>query len=428
MISNLIGVVLATQSMGASTLLDRASTNLSKLKRFHVQIVVNTKSGSKSLTTTYDLSVSHGNGESVVMQVREPAQDGKSASDRSYSIIGKTFVSYDSIADEYLDRKIPTTGPILDRLASVVGPVDEPVRVAIETGSLARFYKSLKSNRDWKVESTAISRRAGTSFTRVSFDRSSGLMSTLDFGNGKQDSAIRFKYSALSSEPKLTLPASARKVNAFFAAPMPPKFASAGAEKVTQAMNQAYRRLVAGRIEVNDGKDSSTITFGNGQFQERTPKFEWSYDGNVLTVYNREKGIGYEGKTGRSRVLTIVASLGGTVDPITRQLLAKVPPFVDLFSAKSSVALGGKIEIGGKTNDLLKCDSGSIRLSLLVRSDNHLIESLTSESLDRQQNIVFSSTRKFEYRDLGRVPSQSEITIKLPEGTLLRPLPGIRYD
>lgn len=415
--------VVAQAGSPAQRLMAAAFKVARTAKSADVVIHLESLSHNRVSKTTFQVSLFPPAG--LVVQIEEPTQNGVAASKRRYIINRGDFLAYDFLSKESIHRKIDANGIIADRLASVIGPYDDSLKLIVDPARMASFFADLGRNRDWKLKGQGglktLSRRAGGSFMLLGFDTKTSQLVKVEFGSATESVSCRYEYGKSGLSLDFKPPAGSREVSAFFSAPSLPKFKSKDAEAELVATLQAYRAVKAGRVVVDEGGRETTIAFGGNRFMQVGPGVSWAYESKSLTIFDPRKNAVMRGASSRSRVLSTVAAAGGSVDPFAKMLLAQAPPFADLFTPAMTVSAGGSIEMGPKKFLVLRAEQPHLRMSILVRKDTHYIESVTSDVIDDRGAVVSTTTRKFRYDSMGVAPKSFSIPIPANAKSLALP-------
>ena len=347
--------------------------------------------------------------------------------DRSVLINGTELTMVDHIANEYIQRRFTGKGLPLDRLRSVVGAVDAVDALAVDVQALTTYLVGLQQRKDLKIETTTTMVRvtAGKNII-VGFDPRSHLPKLLDVTVDNRKLHATFDYKLDANMPTLPIPALAKQVQVFDEAPLGAKFATPAAKTIATACADVFRTFLSGKVDITDDSGTTLLAFSDRRFREQRGAITWAYDGSQLTIINAKTGKTYRGPSTRPRVPVIVGSLGGQVDAFTIRLLRREFPLADLMTDKRQVSDSGSMEISGVAYDILRSDAFGSRVSILIRRDSHLPESVSADALDMKGNLIFTSIRKFKFEDLNKTLPESITGITLPANANPAPLPVVR--
>ena len=419
--------VLALGRFAPTTLFDQCVNNLRKLGPYSVHITVKASGSGKVQITDFDLAVK---GADALLRVREPATSVMDHSDRSYRLVGDKLVAYDAVAKERLQRVVKGQAPIESRLSGVLGQLDGAVLMALSPNLLGSFFARFRGATDWSVKRNggivSIGRYTNKSANLFKFSERTGLLREV-WANQKGaqlDWAFEFKSGA---DLTLNVPRSANLVTSFTVREAPPKFVNGEAKKVATEMQEAYRTLKYGTIHVQSGKVQTTLYISDKRLREDRPNFSWAFDGSTLDILNRKTGKFYSGKAIRVLLSEYITKVGGEVDPILLRIMAHKVPYQDLFPRGGVVRLVGSAGPGWKKSDILDITSPTLKVSAFVRQVNHLLDSVSSETVDRPGRIQTRSERYFTYEGLGSPPSRELFRLN-NGGVKVLPLPKIEGD
>jgi hypothetical protein len=369
----------------------------------------------------------------LVMRVQEPPQSGLDRTDRTFRVSGKRFEGYDAVANERLARDLPNTGTPAQKMTFALGALEEAPAVLLDQGRMKKLFESLKAMPNWKVSPgpgvTKLTRKGAIkgqnlSEARVLFGAKDRLLRELLMkGRGSE-----LHWTIAYNTPKVgfSTPADARSVSAFTVAEAPPRFATAEARRIYDAMVKAAAKLRSGTVLIRDQEDSVRFAFQGRSVREGRPGFIWVFNGSTLSVYNSAAQKFYRGRARRSDVIDIVAKLGGRVDAWSRYVLLRRVPFKDIIGSGDVVSVGGTMTIGGVERTILRATRPRKRLSFSVRKDNRLPDSIQIEVLDLDGRLLSSSKRTYDFLRLNGAQPPAEFSLPAPKGLKVLPLPVIK--
>ncbi len=354
----------------------------------------------------------------ATLRMKTPPKKGFMGTNQGFFLSGPFVVGLDYEAHESISRRIPTNGPIGLRLMSLLGGVDDSIGFLTVSQIRARYLEPLKALSGWKVTANSLSRRttmAGkVSFTRLDIDTTGKLKGLhVELPGSRFDWAI--SYGPFNYVP---LPKGYRKVDAFTARPLPPRYGSASAQRVVESMLRAGGRLDSGIVKI-DGNATLWIDGSRIRYEHEGSGF--AYDGRQLTI--KTPGAAYVGRTSRSSVIYLTADLLGAVDPLVRSILVRTPIYSELFTPAALVKLRGTMATAGISCDVLSIDSPQYRSSMFVRQRDHLPASIETESLDRNGNAVTRTMRTLDWNSVNVPLSSSLFQLRLRPGQRILAMP-----
>lgn len=420
--------LLAVAPASATGTLDASARAHAALRRFHVTASVEAVNAGKRSLVNYEMIV---DGDTYRIRIQETNAQGRDRSDRTFFFTKTQVVAYDALANERLTRPVPPGAQRLGRLIFLVGPVDDLVRFLLDGSQMADFYGNFRVLGNWKVSTgangTSLKRTVRitnqtTNSTALTFAPKTNLLTSLDIRAAKASTRWKIRYLAPGT-PRLNVPRSAKTVTTFTVAPEPPKFTTTEAKSLAERTLRAYRGLSRGVITVREDVGLTTITLDRNRVREENPSVVYAFDGKTLTVVDRRRKRIYRGPTERSRIPAIVATLKLRIDPLTRQLLRGRVPLQELMVPDMAVSTGGSTEMNGVMCDILKFDNPRTRVMLCVRRDNHLLDSATTNTVDRSGLPLVTTARRFRYQRLGQSQSATSFTIPNKKGYTTQKLP-----
>jgi len=396
-----------------------------KLSSYTVHIQTDSSVPGKKEQAHFDFAVK---GSTALFRMQEPATPILDRSDRSFLFRRDKLLGYDAIANESLERPNKANSSYTARLSEVLGKLPDALTLAVDVGVMKRFFDKFRGFRDWTVT------RKGSSVTL--YRAVKGTETLFRFGASQpflQEVLIKIPNSKLhwvysfSSDAAVTLaiPADASHVYTFNERAAPPKFASIEAQTSVQKMLRAYSSLRNGVVEVSSADGSDTLTLGGKKLREDTTAFQWSFDGSVLSIFNKRTNKFYRGKAKRVVLSEYVVAVGAEVNPLIRYILAHRVPFSDLFPTAATVKFVGSGVTNGVSDDILEVAEVNPRSSIFVRHDNYLLQSIESETVDKSGRVLTRSTRSFKYSELGEAPDSSRFALS-PGGAVILPLPKLK--
>jgi len=416
LIAALIGAPLK-----GSALFDVCVADHSKLKAYSVHIDdLRTVPGKREMFQ-YDLAIK---GTDGLLRVREPATGLLDRSDRSFIVRVNKLVGYDAVAGERLQRSLKGHDSVEGRLATQLGALGDSLSIAIDPRAMRKFFDGFRTFRDWNQTQSGnvitLRRSAKGAATVFKFAGSPPLLREVSIK--LKDSVLDWTYSfRKGANIALSIPSDARLVSSFVAREAPPKYDSPKAKEVVEKMIKAYGALQFGTIRVKSDEGDTTLFLAGRRLREDGATFSWAYDGSILTIRNKKTRKFYRGKAIRVILAEYITKVGGEVDPIIRRIVAHRVPYLDLFPTQATVKHPGT---RGDTADILDVTSPSLKVSLFVRKDNHLMDSMESETIDTPGKVQTQTQRHFSYSHLGTPAGAGQFRLQ-PDSARVLPLPKL---
>lgn len=420
--------LMAVAPASATATLDASARSHAALRRFHVAATVDAVTQGRRTSVNYDLLV---DGDDMRIRIVETVAQGRDKGDKTF-LFRKTQVSaYDAVANERLARQVPPGLHRLGRVIFTVGPVDDLVRFLLDGSQMSDFFQNMRALRSWKVatgaKGTSLTRTvqvgaSGTNHTFLRFAPKTNLLTQLELRSANSTTRWAIKYLP-ATKPSLNIPRSAKLVNAFTVAPEPPKFIDSAAKALADRTLRAYRNLQKGIVTVRDDAGLTKITLDGKRIREENPSVTYTYDGKNLAILDRRRAVIYRGRTTRDRIPVIMSSVGGRIDPLSRQILQDRVPLQELMVPDMVVSTGGTVEMNGVACDILKFDNPRTRVMLCVRRDIRLLDSATTNTIDRNGAPLVTTARQYRYQRLGHPQPAAQFSIGDKKGYAIRPFP-----
>ena len=418
-------VVLLLARSNAQEIFDSAIAARIRLTTYSVQVQTDTTVPGKHEQVTFNFSTMK---STSLLRLREPATQAVDRSDRSILLTQDKLTAYDAVANEYLTRSNKENGSVTTRLVSVLGPLPDALTLALDPATMKNFFAQFRLFRDWSISkngsTTTLLRRSKDSETMFRFEGAQPLLSEVMIRIPKSKLHWMLHYQSAVSLG-LHIPKDANQVYTFTVKAAPPKFANAAAKSVVDKMTKAYAGLKFGVVEVASKEGTSHLYMGGRRLKEDRATFVWSYDGTILSVFNKRTKQFYQGKAPRPLIAEYVVEVGCEVDPIIRKIVANRVPFGDLFPTQATVALKGAVDTGNGMASIIQISKVNPSTALFVREDNHLLDSLESVTVDRRGRILSESKVQYRYSSLGEMPRGIAFSVESGRAKAL-PLPEIK--
>jgi len=413
-----ISVVLllspSAQSPSAAQLLAACQTAYAKADRGSFAVQFKSKSSGVSRNGRY--TVDYVRPATIRFRSQYDATE-VAGSDRTLTMIDGTIHGYDADSNEVLSRPAGKTGSIVQRFGAVF-PIDDPIRIIVDTDALETFFAPMKAMKKWTVKSvggawvaSATSpppaldpetprkyahtiKEKGTSFTLI-FDKRSHRIRRVTAVAGT--TTLDWTYTESSTRPiSFRVPTGAKFVESFYEKPLPPKYASPAARQAIQASVRAYGRLNQLNYSVSDDTGTTKVAYKKDDMLQQSSAGKWTFIGGHL--HAEPKGKATVDRKGSWRMVdTVVGQLGMPVEPLLRHLAKGDNPLTSYLGSDLTAKLVGQIGSGKVICDLVQLSGKGLRLTLTIRRDTHLLQAVESANLDARGRVVARSERRFSY-------------------------------
>lgn len=342
----------------------------------------------------------------------------------------KTFVGYDPQSNEKVVRAAPPQGPIVNRLANMLGGLQDVVAAQLSPDTMEAFIHPFRDLSGWSMsrsgDALSLVRAGkistGATKTRLTFSASSGLMTEALLQGPGSRLLWSYRYHATPRAVGYSIPSSAKSVRALFEH-IDIKGADPKARGILDSALKAYAQVsnIAFTIDGTDRK--SSIWVGASSFRERQPKLDWVYTRGVLSIQTFWDGKVYRGACKPNAIASYLRVLKQPMEPMLQAFIVQRNPLNAWLHPSLKIRAKGTVKLGSVVADAVEMASPYLSISLLIRRDTHLIANVASRSLDGKGGLVGESTRAFTYTSVGKPLSPA--TFKLPAKKYL-PLAAIK--
>lgn len=194
-------------------------------------------------------------------------------------------------------------------------------------------------------------------------------------------------------------------------------FANAETKKIVSAARAAYSKMKTARFTITAGKDIKRYSFATGKMSSAQGGLQWTFSSRRLTVMKDNKL--YRGVVSAPNVNGWLIRAGSPPERLPIELLNGRNPIDILLAPGSRVRKVGTMNLGNVNTDLVEIKSPGLRVSLGIRSDNHLIVDISAENTDKRGNVLFRSSRSVSWTSVNKPLPSSAFTL----GTGKAPLP-----
>ena len=359
------------------------------------------------------------------LRIREPEQNGRGASDRTYALTEGKLFAYDASVHERIERKAPTAGSIAERFRAAVGPIDELIVALVEPARFASFISPFQRMGKWNTKPegkiTTLWRSAGSgrtkSTTALKFEAASKRLRGLTVTLPSSKLEWKVSYGAPPRAIGYRPPSDAAKVNSFTERPAAPRYANSKAKAVANWAMLAYDRLRHASIDIDSGQGSSSkVWISGGRLREETGPIAYVWNGSTASIRDSRRRVFYSGRAGLNRLLDALGALGSRMDPLVRQIVTRQNPVRILFMPGVIVRHVGQMSSDGVPGDILEYRARGANVSIVIRQDNGLIASMRTEILDPEGRAATQSQRNFRYGSVGKALEAAVFKLDPPVG------------
>ncbi len=323
--------------------------------------------------------------------------------DQTFMLLGPAFYGIDHNAASMLQRKAVASGTLTERFQSAL-TLDEPIRIAADAVGLELFLSPMRELTGWKITERGDRQEAialtPTGRFEVVFSKSSGRLTSVAIRSGA--AGLRWAYSNWKSNPgSFNAPTGLRKVTEFFEPPPLPTAADNPTRDLLAATFGAYGRLRHVAYRVLDGDQATNVWVSDGAARQVTARGEWMWKAGNLRL--APKGTGAQTvKAKLADAETRVTQMGMAPEPMLKRFLRGQNPLHAMWKSDLKARIAGQVNVGQMQGTILELTAQGIRITAIIDRRTSLIQSLTTDSLDRAGKVVTSSERRFTYVSVGK--------------------------
>ncbi|HTQ11086.1 MAG TPA: hypothetical protein VMI31_13550 [Fimbriimonadaceae bacterium] len=334
-----------------------------------------------------------------------------------YWLNGNRFLAYDPIGQEMTLRK-PRGGEALDRLIEAAGNLDESVTDQLSPSAMGAFISRLGAIPGWSTRNSggqivAIRRgfnKGKPTLAELDFSASTKLVTKALLEGPGSRMAWSFEYGVAPKDLSFRVPAGTKKVSSL-SEHIPINASDPKTRILVDQSLRAYERLTSIAYSVTGTDGASDNWMDGGAFCEKGPRAEWSYRNGVLAIRDKALGRTYRGRCSRSDLLNYLKLLHAPADPVLTSLLRNRNPLRGWILPGMRLTGRGSVSVGGVTSDAIEMRSAELDLSVLIRSDNHLVSSVSSRITDPSGQVVSQTEHDFHYWTVNRPIRSSSFAI-----------------
>jgi hypothetical protein len=337
----------------------------------------------------------------------------------TFWLSGSKFIAYDPEVREMVVRKATTTGQVVDRVANAVGQLEDPLTAQLSPDNMAAFLYRFRAVQGWHTKTTgnriAMTRnavvRGNKTFTELDFDARSKLLTRANLVGPGSKLLWSFTYGPAPRILTFRPPAGTKTVSSL-SEHLRIDASDAKARAIVDQSLRDYSRLTSISYSVTSQDGTSENMMDGTSFWERQSRYEWAYRSGYFTLRDRATGKVFKGKCRRNAVLNYLKILKSPMDPVLQALLGQRNPIRGWFLPGMKVSSRGSVVLNGIKATAIELRSAELEVSMLIRTDNSLIASVSTRSKDASGRTVYESEREFTYRSVNKQLPAAAFEIK----------------
>ena len=175
----------------------------------------------------------------------------------------------------------------------------------------------------------------------------------------------------------------------------PAVFADASTRRIVELSKKAFANLKSAKVTISSTDAPKTYTFSAGKVAGHQKGAQWVWGQKRLTLLCN-KGL-FRGTMGPYNVNAWLSKVGASPELLPIQLAAKKNPIDVLVAPGSRVRKVGSMTLHGVAADVVEVKSERLRVRMAIRQDNRLLADLTAVNVDKNGEVLFNSSRTFQW-------------------------------
>jgi hypothetical protein len=305
---------------------------------------------------------------------------------------------YDEIFNQVAVLKNSKTAKMPDEGQKVAIVHREPIAWLLSSTQRAGFFKDLRSDSRWKVIGSSL----------MLFEPKKNILSEIHFDNSYRVTQIRlrignqtlsdWKYRYVNATDVPMIPAGAKVVKGLPPRPTIPSKTDGKSVLFAQKIWRSISRLDGRKIAQTSDEGTYMLTFGKGKLAESGPKGSWVL-ANTQLVVSPKNGETKTYNGGSDKFLDILRSKGIYTSPISRYVLNRKIPFLDMFDRTDEVKLlTGLVKMDGKSLSILSLKKAGVHIRMYVDPKTGDLAKISSDAIDSAGKTVMGSQLKISYQ------------------------------
>ncbi len=301
---------------------------------------------------------------SVQLRIQKSADTEQDRLDYLYEFQTNSLVAADRLAHEYLRRSIVPTATWDRKLADILGTSRDPILLVLDRNFARSQMKIAAKQGSWTRSKTSDGFVYRNSLGRFFTADSSGRLTGISIGSGSR--LVQYSYNWKVKTPWISpLLASDSISVSSFVQKRPLPASDTPTEETVRQMLRAHQRFANGTIE----NDNVQILLRRPAIGESTSSGGWIFDGTRLSIKDAKGKYRFQRTMRRDDVLPSLAKFDVTVNPYSRNLLARQIPFRDFFLGLTRMRTLGKIGSGNQAMSIVQATGPGRKLTLTIGSD-----------------------------------------------------------
>jgi len=375
-------------------------------------------------TRVVDYELDYRRPDAMRLRVKTPRQADLEASDREFVLVGPLLRGFDRDTGQYVERKSPTRGSLLERAMIATGAIDDSLQPLLEPSILRPLLQKFEPLSGWTRATVGdvvrLSQGTSGSGVLIERDRRTDRLRRIQLSSHAGTVDWRYTYRPYDAIAMLPVPPDAKRVTAFEERTvLTVQYADANAKRITEKAIKAYDQVRHLSMVAAGGQ----IDVSGSRFSESRAAYAYAYDGQTLWAIDHRSKTVYQVPATARQVRSHLAKVKIPMEPMLGHWASGFNPVRSVLPQGSVLRFVGTIRDQGVACEILEARSPSLRLSLWVRQRDGLISRMMTDNLDSEGKVFQSSERVFSYRSINEPIPGSSFRVTPPPGYTTRSFP-----
>ena len=189
----------------------------------------------------------------------------------------------------------------------------------------------------------------------------------------------------------------------------PAIFADDSTRRIVNLSKRAFANLKSAKFTINVDGSAKRYAYSGGRVMGHQRGAHWAWGSKKLTLMCN-KGL-FRGNMGAYGVNAWLNLVGASPEVLPIQLAMKRNPIDELVIPGARVRRAGTMALGGVAVDLIEVKSARLRVTMGIRQDNRLFADLTAVNIDKNGEVLFQSSRTFQWSQVNKPISSAEFSV-----------------
>ncbi len=332
---------------------------------------------------------------------------------------GDKLIVWDRRSNQYQSTDRPAEVSVRVAAQTQEAVIENAVFDLFEPGGIQEQLSTMRKGRSWSWKRTAsgFALTSGTGGTyQIDLEANTMRVTSLLVKTDGAYTKTTFQYGAEPKAADYQVAKNAYEVKHLDPLMLPPRYASAQAQRVAEKMFRAYDSLDWFAVDIKEQDRSTRVLASKKQVRQIDADADWTYDGSTLMMIDKDKKRWCKTEARPNQVVQAVAATSTRFEPFARLLLQGQNPLRVMLGRQSTVRLVGSATIDGASCDILEADTRVATISLVVRKNDGRVQSMSTITKSADGQGLAGATRTFKYLPRTTVTSKNAFKVSAPNG------------